>query len=72
MVRLLREELGDDYLIIGCGGIEDETSARKFLDAGADLLEAFTAMIYQGPAFAGKLNKQLSGELPALPLRKTR
>ncbi|MDU4244828.1 MAG: dihydroorotate dehydrogenase (quinone), partial [Varibaculum cambriense] len=72
VVRLLRQELGDDYLIIGCGGIEDEASARQFLDAGADLLEAFTAMIYQGPSFAGKLNKQLAGELPALPLRKTR
>lgn len=72
VVRLLRQELGDDYLIIGCGGIEDEASARQFLDAGADLLEALTAMIYQGPRFAGKLNKQLAGELPALPLRKTR
>lgn len=72
VVRLLRQELGDDYLIIGCGGIEDETSARQFLDAGADLLEAFTAMIYKGPSFAGKLNKQLSRELPALPMRKTR
>lgn len=72
VVRLLRQELGDDYLIIGCGGIEDEASARQFLDAGADLLEALTAMIYQGPSFAGKLNKQLAGELPALPLRKIR
>lgn len=72
VVRLLRQELGDDYLIIGCGGIEDETSARQFLDAGADLLETFTAMIYKGPSYAGNLNKQLSRELPALPMRKTR
>lgn len=72
VVRLLREQLGDDYLIIGCGGIEDDAAARQFLDAGADLLEAFTALIYQGPSFAGKLNKELSVGLPALPLRKTR
>ncbi|MFQ8871162.1 MAG: dihydroorotate dehydrogenase (quinone), partial [Varibaculum timonense] len=70
VVRLLRAQIGEDYLIIGCGGIEDAASAREFLDAGADLLEAFTAMIYQGPSFAGRINKQLSADLPALPLRR--
>ena len=70
VVRLLRAQIGEDYLIIGCGGIEDVASAREFLDAGADLLEAFTAMIYQGPSFAGRINKQLSADLPALPLRR--
>lgn len=69
VVRLLRSHLNEDYLIIGCGGIEDAATARQFLDAGADLLEALTAVIYQGPAFAGKINKQLSADLPALPLR---
>lgn len=69
VVRLLRSHLNEDYLIIGCGGIEDAATARQFLDAGADLLEALTALIYQGPAFAGKINKQLSADLPALPLR---
>ena len=69
VVQLLRSHLNEDYLIIGCGGIEDAATARQFLQAGADLLEAFTALIYQGPAFAGKINKQLSADLPALPLR---
>lgn len=69
VVRLLRSHLNEDYLIIGCGGIEDAATARQFLQAGADLLEALTALIYQGPAFAGKINKQLSADLPALPLR---
>lgn len=69
VVRLLRSHLSEEYLIIGCGGIEDVASARQFLEAGADLLEALTAVIYQGPAFAGKINKQLSVDLPALPLR---
>ena len=69
VVRLLRSHLNEDYLIIGCGGIEDAATAHQFLQAGADLLEALTALIYQGPAFAGKINKQLSGDLPALPLR---
>lgn len=69
VVRLLRSRLNEDYLIIGCGGIEEAATARQFLDAGADLLEALTAVIYQGPAFAGKINKQLSADLPALPLR---
>jgi dihydroorotate dehydrogenase len=41
--------------VIACGGISDETSARERLEAGADLLQLYTAFIYQGPALLRKL-----------------
>lgn len=43
--------------VIACGGIGDPESARERLDAGADLLQVYTAFIYQGPALLRKLAK---------------
>lgn len=59
VVRLGREFLGVDKVIIGVGGIfslEDATSMRN---AGADLVEIYTGFIFSGP----KLIETLSGEL---------
>ena len=35
--------------IIGCGGILDRESARKKIEAGAELLQIYTGFIYRGP-----------------------
>lgn len=35
--------------IIGAGGIETSSDANERMDAGADLVELYTAMIYSGP-----------------------
>lgn len=60
VTRLLRQHLSQQRLIIGCGGISDYASAQQFLDAGADLLQVLTAMVYQGPGFVSKLNRKLA------------
>ena len=59
VVRLLREHLGPGVLIIGVGGIDDVASARAMLAAGADLLQAYTAFVYRGPAWPGAVNRAL-------------
>ena len=41
--------------VIASGGIADEVSARERLDAGADLLQVYTAFIYQGPGLLREL-----------------
>lgn len=41
--------------VIGCGGISDAESAAERFRAGADLLQVYTAFIYQGPALLRKL-----------------
>ena len=41
--------------VIACGGISDAESAKESLDAGADLLQVYTAFIYQGPDLLRKL-----------------
>ena len=50
VIRRLREKLGTDAAIIGVGGIEDAASAREKLDAGANLVQVYSGLVYQGPA----------------------
>ncbi len=46
--------------IIGVGGIEDARSAGRMVDAGADLIQIYTAMIYRGPFLARELGQALA------------
>ncbi|EHR42464.1 quinone-dependent dihydroorotate dehydrogenase [Alishewanella jeotgali] len=46
----LRQAVGNDFPIIGVGGIHDVSSAQQKLAAGADLLQLYTGFIYGGPA----------------------
>lgn len=47
VVRYLRER--GDFAIIGVGGIEGGPSAREKADAGADLVQVYSGMVYTGP-----------------------
>ncbi|MBL8305693.1 MAG: dihydroorotate dehydrogenase (quinone), partial [Rubrivivax sp.] len=50
VVRQLRGALGPDYPIIGVGGVMSATDARALMEAGADLVQIYTGLIYRGPA----------------------
>ena len=49
-VRLWRDALPDSIALIGCGGIGSGADARARLDAGADLIQIYTGLVYAGPA----------------------
>jgi len=49
LIRETRATYGDRFTIIGCGGIESREDALERLDAGADLLQLITGMIFEGP-----------------------
>lgn len=51
VVARARRQLGPEKTIIGVGGIEGPHQARALLEAGADLLQAYTGFIYGGPLF---------------------
>ena len=50
VIQQLRQALGPRYPIIGVGGVMDAASARSKLQAGADLVQIYTGLIYRGPA----------------------
>lgn len=49
VIRQLRAALGKDYPIIGVGGILSAQDALGKIDAGADLVQIYTGLIYKGP-----------------------
>ena len=60
VVRRLRSRLGEGPTIIGVGGISSIMDAELMLDAGADLLQAYSAFVYNGPAWPGRINRALA------------
>ncbi|WP_134323077.1 quinone-dependent dihydroorotate dehydrogenase [Cumulibacter soli] len=49
-VRYIAGEVGGELPIIGVGGIGSAADALAMIDAGADLLQIYSALIYQGPS----------------------
>lgn len=54
-----------DKVLIGAGGVEDAATARAKIEAGADLVQLYTAMIYRGPRIAEEISAGLAAMLDA-------
>jgi dihydroorotate dehydrogenase len=61
VVRLLRAALGSGYPIIGVGGVLGGADAKAKVDAGADLVQVYTGLIYRGPALVTEAARALAG-----------
>jgi dihydroorotate dehydrogenase len=59
VVRLLRGRVGPDLTLIGVGGISTPADAHARLEAGADLLQGYTAFVYEGPLWPRRVNEAL-------------
>ncbi len=59
VLQLLRATLPQDAVIISCGGVTTAQDVRDRLDAGADLVQGYTAMIYEGPSWPGRIARAL-------------
>ena len=60
VVRLLRARVGPDLTLVGVGGITTVDDARRRLEAGADLLQAYTAFVYEGPLWPRRIVRGLA------------
>ena len=49
VLRLLRGRVGPGLCLVGVGGLTTSADARARLDAGATLLQGYTAFVYEGP-----------------------
>jgi len=50
VIKALRTALGPRFPIIGVGGVMSAADAVSKMEAGADLVQIYTGLIYQGPA----------------------
>lgn len=60
VLRLLRGRVGDELDLIGVGGITTAQDARDRLDAGAALVQGYSAFIYEGPLWPARIVRGLA------------
>ena len=59
VIRQLRQNLGKDFPIIGVGGILSAADALSKIEAGADVVQIYTGLIYKGPALVREAAKAI-------------
>ena len=59
VLRLLHARVGDRLTLVSVGGITTGGDARARLEAGATLLQAYTALVYEGPRWPARLVREL-------------
>ncbi|MBP1851361.1 quinone-dependent dihydroorotate dehydrogenase [Rhizobium halophytocola] len=59
----MRHRVGKDLPIIGVGGVHSVETALDKIRAGADLVQLYSAMVYEGPALPGRIVKGMSRHL---------
>ena len=59
VLGILRAVLGREFPIISVGGIDTPEEARARLEAGADLIQLYTGLVYEGPGLANRILRGL-------------
>ncbi|MDG4867519.1 quinone-dependent dihydroorotate dehydrogenase [Guyparkeria sp. 1SP6A2] len=60
VITRLREALPADFPIIGVGGIDSGEAALEKIQAGADLVQIYTGLIYRGPNLVREISRVLA------------
>ncbi len=61
VIRLLRAVLPAGFPIVGVGGVMSGADARAKLEAGADLVQIYTGLIYRGPEIVAEAAQAVKG-----------
>ncbi|MCL7930483.1 quinone-dependent dihydroorotate dehydrogenase [Halomonas llamarensis] len=67
IIRLLRKHL-PTLPIIGVGGIDSAETAQAKIDAGANMVQLYSGLIYRGPKLVGECAKALKTQAAKSPL----
>ena len=59
VIRQLRAALGAGFPIIGVGGIMSAQDAVEKIRAGADVVQIYSGLIYEGPALVERAAKAI-------------
>jgi len=60
IIRYLKSKSQNQFAIIGSGGIHSPNDAKEKLEAGADLIQVYTGMIYEGPGLMKRILKSMA------------
>lgn len=55
MIARARQLAGPDLMLIGVGGVDSAAAAWSKIAAGADLVQLYTGLVYEGPALVGRI-----------------
>lgn len=59
VLRILKEQVEDKLDLISVGGVTTAEDVQERLDAGAALVQGYSAFIYEGPLWAAHINRGL-------------
>lgn len=59
VLRLIRGAVPASFCVISVGGVDTAADVQERLDAGATLVQGYTAFIYRGPLWAMHINRGL-------------
>lgn len=65
-IAALRDEVPPDWVLVAVGGVFDAEGVWRLLLAGADLVQAYTGFVYEGPLFAARVHAELVRRVTAL------
>ncbi|GAA3901390.1 quinone-dependent dihydroorotate dehydrogenase [Microbacterium invictum] len=60
VLRIVRTVVPASFCVISVGGVETAADVQERVDAGADLVQGYTAFLYRGPLWARQINRGLS------------
>lgn len=60
VLRRLKAAVGDGLVLVSVGGVTTAEDVQERLDAGATLVQGYTAFLYEGPFWAAGINKALA------------
>lgn len=60
LIKKTRDLYGKRFTIIGCGGVMSVETAQEKFDAGADLVQIITGLIYHGPSLVKRICKNVT------------
>jgi dihydroorotate dehydrogenase len=64
-LRCLRLAAGDRLVLISVGGVAGAEDVWERILAGATLVQAYTAFVYEGPGWPARVNQELAGKVRA-------
>ena len=59
VLRVVRDAVPEDFCVIAVGGVETPEDVQERLDAGATLVQGYTAFLYRGPFWGREINRGL-------------